>query len=161
VPGYAVGSFQREFVVMVRSVCLGVLLTLLAVPAFAANVSCAKTVYPPDVMRPGPFAQQSVAGQKKTLEGVLDKYARYEADLKDYRNCINAAYKETKYALNKATLDNKDSDVAKQKAIWANLGAQWNASVDEETHVVGDMTALAKIYCAQNTDPGICRKFKL
>ncbi len=146
---------------MVRAFCLGVLIALFAVPAFAAGASCAKTEYPPDVMRPGLFAAQPLVQQKKTLDAALFTYARYEADLKGYRDCITAAIKMTNLALQKAQQDNKDSEIQKAKAAGENLYRLWDASVDEETRVVNDMTALAKIYCARTSDPGMCRKFHL
>ncbi len=147
---------------MIRRIFLSAAFTLIALPAFAADqVSCEKTEYPPATMQPELFGQQPVAQQKTTLEGVLANYKRYEDDLKGYRSCITAALKVTTLARNKALRDNKNSEADKQKDAAANLNKQWNTSVDEETRVVNEMTALAKIYCAHTTDPGICHKFKL
>jgi hypothetical protein len=136
---------------------------LLAFPAFADDMQCVN-VYAPAITQPDGFAQQSIVLQKKNLTDVLAIYHRYELDLKDYRNCLTARTKEANLAKNKAIQNNsknKESDIEKQNAILKQVDQLWNASVDQETKSVNEMTALAKIYCAHTTDPGICRRFKL
>ncbi len=148
---------------MIRRLLLPAAFSLAAFPAFADDVQCI-TVYAPAVTQSDVFGQQPVAMQKKNLTEMLATYHRYELDLKDFRNCLTARDKEANKAKNYAiAINNKSVDrvVQEQDAILKQVDQLWNASVDQETKVVSDMTALAKIYCAHATDPGICKKFKL
>lgn len=148
---------------MIRRMCLAAAFALIALPAFAADMQCVN-VYTPAILQPDAFGQQSVAQQKINLTDVLATYHRYELDLKDLRNCLLARSKVANLAKNKAIQDNgknKADDIQKQDTILKQVDQLWNASVDQETKVVGDMMAIAKIYCARTIDPGICKKFKL
>jgi hypothetical protein len=93
----------------------------------------------------------SIPDAENKLNEIYKDLHIYQAQLKDYRACLNAAMKEDQDKMNSGPAQ-KDQDVKKavQDDYTANSG-KFNATVDSEQSLATQINADAKAHCARDT----------
>lgn len=137
---------------MFNRVGLGIFaLAMMSTPALAAGSCDTSGPVGPTVPTSAEITAMSIPDAQTRLNGVFKDLHIYQAQLKDYRACLNSAMDVDQRKLNDGTTQ-KDSD--KKKALqteYAGLAQQYNDSIDAEKTLASQINDASKAHCARDT----------
>jgi hypothetical protein len=123
---------------------------LLSAPAYADQCD-ASTPMAPAVPSPAEITAMSIPDAQTRLNSVFKDLHIYQAQLKDYRACLNAAMAQDQDKVNSAPAQ-KDPQVKKAaQDEYAAYSAKFNATVDSEQALASSINADTKAHCARDT----------
>jgi hypothetical protein len=132
-----------------------------AMPARAQSDSCGDEPIPPAIPTAAEIGQDSPDSAQKAKHNAFHDIRAWQAQLKGYRDCLDAATATAKREKQDAMSSSKP-DKTKIAEIQARLDAADKAyqhTTDTEEHLVNDFHALSTAYCSRaDVDKTSCPK---
>jgi len=129
------------------------ILMMSAAPAMAGVSICGDMPVAPDLPTAKEIAQQPPAKAEAAKHQAFLDVVGWQKQVKNYRNCLEAAQKEDKRASVAAQQnggDDVDAQVTKLNADINEGDVRYNASVVTEQKLAGEFGDISKAYCSRS-----------
>ncbi len=132
-----------------------------AAPAWAEAGACGSEPIAPAIPSAAEIGQKNPADAQKAKHQAFLDIKTWQANLKDYRDCLDSTVSTSQHELQAASQASKP-DQDKIKKLQSDIQAASSAnshSTDSEERVVNDFNALSVAYCSRaDVDKSTCPK---
>ena len=146
---------------MLKRILLAAVVAAVSAGPALAQGTCGALPIAPALPTPAEIQQKSPADALAANHNGFKDIKRWQADLKDYRSCLDSQTNSDKRDLSNAQGESKP-DQDKIKGIQAEIAQtsqSYDASVDAEEHMVNEFHAMLTAYCMRkDVDRTSCPK---
>ena len=146
---------------MLKAFGVGLLLLVASVSGAAADNMCGDEPIAPAIPAPAEIAKKSPVDAATAKHNAFQDIRRWQAELKTYRDCLDATTNTDKREVGEAQRSekpDKDKIAGLQKEI-AGASHAYDVTADDEEKVVNDFNALSVAYCSRaDVDRSSCPK---
>lgn len=126
-------------------------LALLSAPAMAAGQCDTSGPVQPAMPTPAELTAMSIPDAQTRINGMFKDLHLYQAQLKTYRDCLNAAMAADQNKVNTGAAQKDDSQKKAAQDEYSRYAAAFNQSVDAEKSLAEQINADTKAHCARDT----------